>query len=311
MKDQYAFGVDIGGTNTKIGLFNIAGDLLSFRIHPTPKDCEPALFIKQLSEECEHILSSELKIKLGDKSILGVGAGAPMANYFSGRVDHAPNLGWKDVPLKNLFETHFKSHAIIENDANLAAVGENKWGAGRHLSDFILITLGTGVGSGLILNKKLYRGANALGGEGGHVIIPHEKSRLCSCGGMNHLESYLSAKGIKQTIKELTGEDWTIEKLGINFRGGDLRATTIIHAIVDELVLGLVNMSVLIGPEAFVIGGGVSKLGDEFNQVIEAKLNNQVHYSLKGKIKILSASVSAEKGAVYGGAALIFDEVTH
>jgi glucokinase len=309
MKNQYAFGIDIGGTNTKIGLFNVSGELLSFRNHPTPKSSEPALFIEQLSQECQHILSSELGIKLGDKSILGVGAGAPMANYFSGRVENAPNLGWKDVPLKSLFETHFKAHAIIENDANLAAVGENKWGAGKTLSDFILITLGTGVGSGLILNNRLYRGSNALGGEGGHVVIPHEKRRLCSCGGMNHLESYLSAKGIKQTIKELTGEDWTIERLGTLFRDGDLRATTIINAIVDELVSGLVSMSVLIGPEAFIIGGGVSKLGDLFNQVIEEKLNELVHYSLKGKIKILSASVSAEKGAIYGGAALIFDEI--
>jgi glucokinase len=309
MKNQYAFGIDIGGTNTKIGLFNVSGELISFRNHPTPKTCEPALFIEQLSQESEHILSSELGIKLGDKNILGVGAGAPMANYFSGRVENAPNLGWKDVPLKQLFETHFKTHAIIENDANLAAVGENKWGAGKSLSDFVLITLGTGVGSGLILNNRLYRGADALGGEGGHVIIPHEKRRLCSCGGMNHLESYLSAKGIKQTIKELTGEDWTIERLGALFRDGDLRATTIINAIVDELVSGLVSMSVLLGPEAFIIGGGVSKLGDLFNRVIEEKLNELVHYSLKGKIKILSASVSAEKGAIYGGAALIFDEV--
>jgi glucokinase len=308
-QDQIALGIDIGGTNTKIGFFDYSGKLLCFRIHPTPKDSAPQLFIEQLSIECQAMLNTELGIKLGDKRILGVGVGAPMANYYSGMVEYAPNLGWRDVPLKDLFEIHFETPAIIENDANLAAVGENKWGSGKDLSDFVLITLGTGVGTGLILNNKLYRGNEALGGEGGHVIIAHDKKRLCSCGGMNHLESYLSAKGIKQTIKELTGEEWTIEKLGVLFKAGDLKATTIINTVADELVSALVSMSVLLGPQAFIIGGGVSKLGDGLNMLIENKLNDLVHYSLKGKIRILPASVSAEEGAIYGGAALIFDEL--
>lgn len=307
--DQLAFGIDIGGTNTKMGLFDVSGNLLSFRTIPTAKTEDPALFIEHLAQECEHILTSELKLKLGDPRITGVGAGAPMANYFTGSVEHAPNLGWKNVPLKKLFEKYFKCHAVIENDANLAAVGENKWGSGKELQDFVLITLGTGVGAGLILDGKLYRGHNALGAEGGHIIIPHEKRRLCSCGGMNHLESYLSAKGIKETIQELTHEDWTIEKLGNLFRDGDLRATTIINQIAEELATGLVSMGVLFGPQAFIIGGGVSKLGESFNQVVKKKMDELIHFSLKGKIQIKTATLSSDKGAVYGGAAHIFDEV--
>lgn len=307
--DHVAFGIDIGGTNTKIGLFDHSGKLLAFRILPTTKTSEPELFIEQLAQESDHILSSELGIKLGDKRIIGVGAGAPMANYFTGRVSHAPNLGWKEVPLKNLFQEKFKCQAVIENDANLAAVGEKKWGAGKDLKDFVLITLGTGVGTGLILDGKLYRGHNALGAEGGHIIIPHDKKRLCSCGGLNHLESYLSAKGIKQTIHELTGEDWTIEKLGTLFNEKNLPATTIINTVADELVSGLVSIAVLFGPQAFVIGGGVSKLGESFNKVLQRKLDELVHFSLVGKIKIMTASLSSDKGAVYGGAAHIFDEV--
>lgn len=304
-----AFGIDIGGTNTKIGLFNISGTLISFTSHPTKKDIPAEAFIKELAAECDAIVQKEFGIRLGDPRIAGVGAGAPMANYFTGSVEFAPNLGWRNVPLRDLFKTHFKAHALIENDANLAAVGENKWGAGKDLRDFVLVTLGTGVGTGLILNEKLYRGHGALGGEGGHILIPHTKHRLCSCGGMNHLESYLSAKGIKQTIKELTQEDWTIEKLGQLFAEGDLRARTIIDAVAEELASGLVNMAVLLGPEAFVIGGGVSKLGQSFFDVIEKKIDEVIHFSLKGKVKVRSASVSAEKGAVFGGAALIFDEV--
>ncbi len=307
--DQLAFGIDIGGTNTKIGLFDYSGKILHFRTLPTPSHSDPVPFIKQLAQESEHILSSELGMKLGDRRIIGVGAGAPMANYFTGNVDHAPNLGWRNVPLKKLFEENFRSRAVIENDANLAAVGEKRWGAGKNLSDFILITLGTGVGAGLILDGRLYRGHNALGAEGGHVLIPHEKKRLCSCGGINHLESYLSARGIKQTIFELTGEEWTIEKLGSEFNNRDLRASTIINTIVDELVSGLTSMAVLFGPQAFIIGGGVSKLGESFNAVIKKRLDEMVHFSLRGKVQIISATLSAEKGAIYGGAAHIFDEV--
>lgn len=309
-KDQIAFGIDIGGTNTKMGLFDLQGNLLSFRTIPTVKTQDPALFIEHLAQESEHMLGSELKLKLGDPRIVGVGAGAPMANYFTGSVEHAPNLGWKNVPLKKLFEQHFKAPAVIENDANLAAVGEKKWGSGKDLTDFVLITLGTGVGAGLILDGHLYRGFNALGAEGGHIIIPHEKRRLCSCGGMNHLESFLSAKGIKETISELTHEDWTIERLGSLFREGDLKATAIINQVATELATGLVTMGVLFGPQAFIIGGGVSKLGESFNAVVTKKMDELIHFSLKGKIKILTATLSSDKGAVYGGAAHIFDEVS-
>ncbi len=308
-KDQVAIGIDIGGTNTKIGLFDHAGTLLSYQTHPTPKASDPEPFIEQLARECDQILFTELGINLGNSRLVGVGAGAPMANYFTGRVDNAPNLGWSNVPLRDLFAEKFKTNAVIENDANLAAVGEKRWGAGKDFSDFVLITLGTGVGSGLILSGKLYRGFNALGAEGGHIIIPHDKKRLCSCGGINHLESYLSARGIKQTITELTGEEWTIEKLGIEFKQGNLRAQTIINCIADELATGFVSMAVLFGPQAFVIGGGVSKLGDPFFAVVLRKFDELVHFSLKGKVRIIGASLSSDKGAIYGGAAHIIDEV--
>lgn len=308
--EQIAFGIDIGGTNTKSGIFNLSGDLLCFQITPTATNVTPDAFIEHLARECESMLFANLGIKLGDSRIIGLGAGAPMANYFTGSVDHAPNLGWRDVPLKKLFETSFKCPAVIENDANLAAVGEKKWGAGKSFSNFILVTLGTGVGTGLIIDGNLHRGHNALGAEGGHIIIPSDTPRLCSCGGMNHLESYLSAKGIKQTIKELTNEDWSIERLGTLFREGDVKAEAVIHHIATELATGLANMGVLNGPEAIILGGGVSKLGEAFNQVVKNKMDELIHFSLRGKIKVITATLSSDKGAIYGGAALIFDEVT-
>ena len=308
-KAQLAFGIDIGGTNTKMGIFDLAGNLICFKTIPTEKSEKPEQFIEMLARESQAMLTQEFKMDLADPRIAGVGAGAPMANYFTGEVENAPNLGWKQVPLKKLFEKYFKCPAVIENDANLAAVGEKKWGSGKNLNDFVLITLGTGVGAGLILDGKLYRGNQALGGEGGHIILPHTKIRPCSCGGINHLESYLSAKGIKETIKEMTHEEWTIEKLGILYKEGDKKAQEVMNQVATEFATGLVSIGVLFGPQAFIIGGGVSKLGEPFNQLVLKKLDELIHFSLKGKIQIITATLSSDKGAVYGGAAHIFDEV--
>ncbi len=307
--DQVAFGIDIGGTNTKIGLFDRSGTLIKFHTTPTNKDSDPSDFVDYLAQECHKLSLSELGLSLGDPKIVGVGVGAPMANYFSGMVEDAPNLGWKNVPLQSLFQDKFRTRAVIENDANLAAVGEKKWGAGKTLKNFILITLGTGVGTGLIIEGKLYRGNNALGAEGGHILVPHHKNRRCSCGGVSHLESYLSAGGIKQTILELTGESWSLEKLGIEFQQNNPTAIKVIDTIASELATGLVTMAVLFGPEAFIVGGGVSKLGENFNQTVLARFDQLVHFSLKGKVNIMTASLSSDKGAIYGGAAHVIDEV--
>ncbi len=307
--NQFAFGIDIGGTNTKIGLFDQDGNLLGFKKISTLKEIKPSEFVERLAQESQELLKSIGPISLGDSKIIGVGAGAPMANYYTGSVDYAPNLGWRDVPLKKLFEQYFKCPAVIENDANLAAVGEKKWGSGKDLKDLVLVTLGTGVGTGLILDGKLYRGHSALGAEGGHIIIPHSKNRVCSCGGLNHLESYLSSKGIQETVKEITGQNWTVEELGEHFNKAEEGANNVINQITKELATGLATMGVLFGPQAFILGGGVSKLGDSFNKILKAKLEEVIHFSLRGKIEIITATLSSDKGAVYGGAAHIFDEV--
>jgi len=309
IKHDLVFGIDIGGTNTKIGLFDHFGELLHDLTVPTIKDSDPREFITSIADECEKILKSKFNISLGDKRIMGVGVGAPMANYFTGEIEYAPNIGWRKAPLRSLFEEIFKTQATLENDANLAAIGEKKWGSGKDLQDFILITLGTGVGTALVLDGKLYRGHKALGGEGGHIIIPSEENRQCSCGGMNHIESFLSAKGIKETITEITGEDWTIEELGEEFQKGHEGAAKVIDQMAISLAYGLTNMATLVAPQAFIMGGGVSRLGPDFFKVALEKFNVLCHFSLRGKVKIIPASLSAHQGAIYGGAAQIINEV--
>jgi len=308
-KTKIAIGIDIGGTNTKVGFINPEGDLLAYFSHPTDKNIPPSEFIKKLAKECEEKLHKQFDLKLGDAEILGVGAGAPMANFDSGMIEFAPNLGWSQVPLKKWISEAFKTPCLIENDANLAAIGEKKWGKGKNLTHFILVTLGTGVGTGLILDHKIFRGNKSLGGEGGHVLIPHHKTRVCSCGGVNHVESYLSAKGIKQTIFEETGENWSIEELAQKFNSHHPKALSIFEILAEELARGLETMSVLLAPEAFLIGGGVSKLGVNFDHLVQNKLNAIIHYSLKNKISVLHADLATDKGAVFGGAALIYEEI--
>ena len=146
MEVHYAFGIDIGGTNTKIGFFDQHGTLLGFQHIPTDKNISADKFIEKIAQE-SFTLTAKVGIHKSDPRLIGVGAGAPMANYFTGMVSEAPNLGWKNVPLRDLFAKHFGVHSVIENDANLAAVGEKRWGAGKDFSDFVLITLGTGVGA--------------------------------------------------------------------------------------------------------------------------------------------------------------------
>jgi glucokinase len=306
-KQKMAIGIDIGGTNTKIGFIDQQGNLLHHFIHSTLKDIPSDEYLKILFNEIENCL--ETLPSLNSYVIQGLGIGAPMANFDTGCIDYAPNLNWKNVPLKKQFEDIFKLNAFVENDANLAALGEKAWGAGKDLDHFIMITLGTGVGTGLILNGNLYRGNKSLGAEGGHVLIPHSKVRKCSCGGVNHLESYLSAKGIKQTIKEMTDEDWSLETFIVYFHKNDPRALEIVNNLSEELARGLETMSVLLAPQAFLIGGGVSKLGLHFLELVEKKLNTIIHYSLKNQIKILPSALSSDKGAIYGGAALVFKEL--
>ena len=305
---QLAYGIDIGGTNTKMGIFDSTGALLADSSIKTEGFGNPEDFVIKVVKECEKLIT-DLGYKLGDPRFVGAGIGAPVANFFTGMIEHAANLGWKNVPLKALFEKHLRTNVVIENDANLAAMGEKRWGAGAKYSDFILITLGTGVGQGLVFNGLLHRGHQALGGEGGHVIIPAvREDRTCACGGLNHLEAFLSAAGIERTITEVTGEQWSIENFGNYYREGNPKAIAAMEAVTDDLVTGLIGMAVTVGPQAFIIAGGVSKLGASLNDMVKAKIDERIFLPLRGKIDVLTATLSTEKGAIYGGAALIFHE---
>jgi len=187
-------GIDLGGTNTEIGIVNSENEIIysnSFKTNSflTAKDCCEAIF-DNLSENFK-------------KKIEGIGIGAPSVNFFTQRIENSPNLNWgESIPLAEIFETKFNVKTIIINDANAAAIGEWKFGEAKDLENFAIITIGTGVGIGLVLNGKLYHGSSGLGGEFGHICIDRHNGRECKCGGFGCLEAYIGKEGILKTAKQ-------------------------------------------------------------------------------------------------------------
>lgn len=305
MNNQLAIGIDIGGTNTKVGFFSRQGELLGSLHFPTQKSSASAFF-KFIHQSCVNDLKDKRR---EDYKIMGIGIGAPMANAQTGMISYAHNLDWRDVAIRDEFQALFNCPVFIDNDANLAALGESYFGVGKNSHSFILLTLGTGVGTGFILNRKIVRGWNGLGGEGGHIIIDTPQSRTCPCGGHNHIEAYLGAAGIAQTLKE-NDLDIELKEISHYLDNNDPRAHRSLELICDQLSSAIVNMCVLIGPEKVILAGGVSQMGEVFLRMVEAKVNEKIFYSLKHQMSFHLAEVSTKEGAIFGGAALVFTELS-
>lgn len=306
MNKQVAIGIDIGGTNTKVGIITHQGELIDSLHFPTVKE-HPEIFFKTIYEETQKKLKAH---HIADRDILGIGLGAPMLDSQTGIIGYAHNLGWRNIPIRDIFQQFFKLPIFIDNDANLAALGESYFGAGKNSHSFILITLGTGVGTGIVINGKLLRGFHAQGGEGGHIIIDAPENRPCPCGGINHVEGYLGAAGIKKTL-QMNGIAMEVKEFGEHLQSKNPSQTALkcLEIICDQLSSAISNMAVVVDPEKFIIAGGVSQMGPIFLNTLEKKFNEKVLHSLKHKIHFELAEVSTKKGAIFGGAALVFSEV--
>lgn len=306
MNKQVAIGIDIGGTNTKVGIITHHGELIDSLHFPTEKD-HPEHFFKSIYEETLKKLKAH---HISNEDILGIGLGAPMLDSQTGIIGYAHNLGWRNIPIRDIFQQYFKLPIFIDNDANLAALGESYFGVGKNAHSFILITLGTGVGTGIVINGKLLRGFHAQGGEGGHIIIDATENRPCPCGGINHVEGYLGAAGIKKTL-QMNGLQMEVKEFGehLHSKNPSSQALKCLDIICDQLSSAIINMAVMVDPEKFIIAGGVSQMGPIFLDTLEKKFNEKVLHSLKNKIQFELAEVSTKKGAIFGGAALVFSEV--
>ena len=288
-------GIDIGGTNTKIGLTNEEGKLLDFTRFSTPID-------ESFSSFCDLIHQATTEIN-PNKDFTSVGVGAPNVNPTTGLFQNPVNLPWDRESLAKGLKPHFSCPIHIQNDANIAAVGEKIYGLGRELSDFAVITLGTGVGSGLILNGQLYTGHNALATEAGHMNVTFKNGRPCGCGGVGHLEAYAGVKGILKTYEELADQKIRFRDLLARLADGEENAKLSVTITAQHIAKGLAQIISFICPQSIILAGGVSLIGDPLLTQIYKQLDTILYPTFKDMCLIQLSEIAKGEGAVLGAAA--------
>ncbi len=310
----YVIGIDIGGTNTVFGIVDargtvIASDSIKTAKHPNIED-----YIDELYSEVTRLI----KANDAEDKINGIGVGAPNANYYTGLIEYAPNLIWRGViPLAKMLQEKFNLPVAITNDANAAAIGEMTYGAARGVKDFIMITLGTGVGSGIVVNGQLVYGHDGFAGELGHMIVKRSNGRLCGCGRTGCLEAYCSATGVARTAREfleIRKEDSILRNLPVDqitskdvydaAIQGDKLAKEIFEYTGTILGEAMADMTVFSSPQAFILFGGLAKSGDLLLKPLKAALEKNLLAIYKGKPKVILSELKEADAAVLGASAL-------
>lgn len=309
MKDHFALGIDIGGTSTEYGLVTKDGEVVYERDVPTKDYPQPELMIDAIYADLE-------KVGYLDR-ILGIGIGAPNGNYFTGNIEYAPNLIWKGIiPLAEMFEAKFHKPTLLTNDANAAAMGEMIFGNARDLKDFVTITLGTGLGSGVIVNGELVYGHDGFAGEYGHIrVIPN--GRLCGCTRRGCLETYCSSTGVVKSITELESENKSFSALLSLDKPtakdvfewadkGDLFAKEIVEYTAQMLGSALADFACFSSPKAYVLFGGIAQHKGDFAKRVKHYMEENILVIFKNKIDIRISSLHDKNAAVLGTAAHLF-----
>lgn len=315
MAKKYCVGVDIGGTTVKCGVFTVDGELKNKWEIPTRKEYSGAYILQDVAESLKSNLKA-MKIKKDD--LVGIGMGVPGPVEPDGHVAVCVNLGWTDVyPAKQMEELMDGIPSAVGNDANVAALGEMWQGGGKGFDSIVAITLGTGVGAGIIVHGKIVEGAHGIGGEAGHMHLRDEEHDECNCGGHGCLEQVASATGIvKEAHRILNSTDAQSsmrayeDKLDCKAvcdcaKAGDPLAVQTIESCCKYLGWGLALISHIVDPEAFVIGGGVSKTGPWLLDPIR-KFYVQYTPILKQKAQINLAKLGNDAG-IYGAAKQVLD----
>lgn len=311
MTQQLVAGIDIGGTNTTFGLVDVSGNIVFKETvatdhFPIPEDLVAVV--------CEHIKKA-FQPFANQYELKGVGIGAPNGNYFKGTIEFAPNLKWKGVvPLAKLFSERLNCKTLLTNDANAAAIGEMIFGGAKGMRDFIFITLGTGLGSGIVANGEMIYGHDSFAGELGHVIM-FPDGRQCGCGRKGCLETYCSATGIKRTYSDLLIGQHEKVNVGVGADAkyiynkavaGDKTALEAFNYTGDILGLALANSVAYTSPEAIFLFGGLALSGDYiFKPTIESFERNLLPI-YKNKIKVLPSQLPENDAALLGAASLIW-----
>lgn len=306
-------GVDIGGTNTVFGIVDARGNVIASNSIKTKKHADFNDYLDELYTEATRLIEANDAV---DK-IQGIGIGAPNANYYTGHIDNAVNLPWPNLPLAELVSAKFGIPVAITNDANAAALGEMTYGAARGMKDFIMITLGTGVGSGIVINGQVVYGHDGLAGELGHVIVKRNNGRLCGCGRTGCLETYCSATGVARTAREfLEARDQPslLRNLDIDtitskdvydaaIKGDEL-AKDIFEYTGNILGAAMADMMAFSSPEAFILFGGLAKSGDYLMKPLQESMDRNMLSIFKGKPKVILSELKEADAAVLGASAL-------
>ncbi len=316
--EQLVIGIDIGGTGTKFGIVDRDGNVLFSSEISTKKHATTESFIDELYTE----LSDMIERSGGSGRIKGIGVGAPNGNYYTGTIEYAPNLPWKGIiPLVELMESKFKLPVTLTNDANAAAIGEMMYGAAKDMKDFIMITLGTGVGSGIVANGQLIYGHDGFAGELGHTIVIPGGRHHPGTGKNGPLEIYASATGVRLTAIELL-ENSTEESLlravpleKLDSKAvydaavqGDKIALEVFEYTGKILGLALANAIMFSSPEAIILFGGLTKAGDLILKPTKESMEANLIQVFQNKIKILVSHLKESDAAILGASALAWEK---
>lgn len=292
-------GIDIGGTTSKLGLV-LDGKVMARSRISTTGHADDHAFADALAREAERLATDN------GQPITAVGIGAPNANQLTGIIEMAPNLPWKhDVPLARMMSDRLGVPAVLGNDANAAALGEWRFGAGKGIDDLLVVTLGTGVGSGFIVNSRLVLGSAGNAGELGHMILIPD-GRDCTCGRKGCLEAYVSIRGMKATYMEAGGagaaED--VKAIADRANAGDAAAMECFKRTTDWLAIGLANAVCATGPRRIVLFGGIARNGE----LLMAPLRDRFHSALlniyQGRVDLTVSALPDDDAALLGAAAL-------
>ena len=315
MKKSIALGIDIGGTNTIYGFIESGGTIIFHEEIPTHGSMPVMDLVDRIDQRASSFLSENI-----DYTLKGIGIGAPNGNHYTGMIQDPPNLSWGNVDIVSIFAKNFDCEVALTNDANAAALGEKTFGIAKNMDDFIVVTLGTGLGSGIFSSGKLLYGHDGFAGEMGHISIDYN-GRRCNCGNKGCLEAYASASGIKTTVSKMLTDDpdnkllQSLSKEKIDgflldkaFDEGDKSAIQIYEYTGEKLGQGLALVSNLLSPEAFIFYGGFSNAGERILSPARKIMNQNLINASEGKVKLLQSGLPQGQAGILGAASLIWSK---
>ena len=313
----YVVGIDVGGQTTKLGVVDARGTVLAQTVIRTDNHSTVEPYIEEVAEAVNKIIADAK----AEGEIRGVGVGAPNGNYYTGNIESAPNLPWAHSTVefaKLLSEALNGLPVALTNDANAAAVGEMTYGAARGMKNFIMITLGTGVGSGIVINGEVVYGHDGFAGELGHTAAVRNNGRVCNCGKTGCLETYCSATGVARTAREwleLSDEPSVLRSLDTiaskdvydAAKDGDKLALKIFEFTGKILGRSFADFIAFSSPEAIVLFGGLARAKEFLIEPIENAMNENVLPLWKNKVKIVFSQLKESDAAILGASALAWD----